>query len=196
MHYIRHNDTGLVGVGPFVDVTDGATMETGILLSTADSADARLGDDTVVDISGYTWAAITGMDGYYNLTLQTGISDTVGPMIINVADVSVSLPVRMDFTVVEETVYDALFASGAAGFLATSTLTIAEQAQGAPPLAPTAEEILSYLYTEWVRNKLVTDTSGTDFKSIFADNGTTVLYKKSLADASSVFTQGEAVTGP
>ena len=63
---IRQNATHKVIVGPFVDVTDGATKETGVLLSTADQAEALQHDDTsIVDISGYTWAAITTMTGYY-----------------------------------------------------------------------------------------------------------------------------------
>lgn len=194
--FIRQNDTGKIGIGPSVSISDGFTLDVSLLLSTADSARARLGDDTTVDISGYTWAAVTSMDGYFDLTLQTGITDTVGPMDILIEDVSLCLPISMRFYVVEETVYDALYATSAAGFLATSTLTVAEQSQGAPPSAPTAEEILSYLYTEWVRNKIVTDTSGTDFKKVFADNGTTVLYKKSLADSASILTVGEAETGP
>ena len=194
--FIRQNDTGKIGVGPAVSISDGYTVVTTLALATADSAKARLGDDTVVDISGYTWAAVTGMDGYYDLTLQTGVTDTVGPLDILIEDVSLCLPISMRFYVLEETVYDAMFATSAAGFLATSTLTISEPSQGAPTSTPTAEQILSYLYTEWVRNKIVTDTSGTDFKKVYADDGTTVLYKKSIADSASVFTLGEAETGP
>lgn len=194
--FIRQNDTGKIGIGPAVVIGDGYTLSTGLLLSTADSARVRLGDDTTVDISGYTWAAVTNMDGYYDLTLQTGITDTVGPFDVLIEDVSLILPIAMRFYVVEEAVYDALYATSSAGWLSTTTLTIAEQSQGAPPAAPTAEEILSYMYTELVRNKIIVDTSGTDFKKVFADNGSTVLYKKSLADAASILTVGEAETGP
>lgn len=194
--FIRQNDTGKIGIGPAVSISDGYTAVTTLALSTADSARARLGDDTTVDISGYTWAATASMDGCYDLTLQTGVTDTCGPLDIMIEDVSLCLPIYQRFYVVEETVYDALFATSAAGFLATSTLTISEPSQGAPPATPTAEEILNYLYIEWVRNKVVTDTSGTDFKYIYADDTTTVLYKKSLADSASVLTVGEAQTGP
>ncbi len=195
MQFIRQNDTGKIGIGPFVDKDDGLTMEESITLSGADSAAARLGDDSVVDISGYTWAAITGMDGMYDLTMQTGMTDTVGPMLIVVEDVSICLPVKNEFMVVEEAVYDALYASGAAGFLATATLTIAEQSQGAPPAAPTAEEILSYFYMGYVRNKVIIDTDALNQKIIYADDGTTKVYTKALSDASSVTTVAEAITG-
>lgn len=114
MRFIRQNATHKVVIGPFVDVGDGFTPETAVTLSGADEAEAiRHDGTTVVSISGYTWAAITTMDGYYNLTLQSGITDTVGHLVIAVHDDDVCLPVRAEFTVVEEAVYDALFASAA-----------------------------------------------------------------------------------
>lgn len=193
MRFIRQNATHKVICGPFVDVTDGATKETGLLLSTADQAEALRHDGTtVVDISGYTWAAITTMTGYYNLTLQSGISDTVGHLIIDIADVSLCLPRREEFTVLEETVYDAMFASSAAGFSATSTLTVSEQAQGAPPLAPTEQEILSYLYMRLIRNKCTTDSTD---HIVFADNGSTQVFKCAITDSGGTFTEAEAVSG-
>lgn len=125
MMFIRQGATHKVVVGPFVDKDDGLTPETGITLSGADEAEAILHDNgTVVDISGYTWAAITTADGYYHLTLQSGISGTVGHLTIVVNDDSVCLPVRMDFTVLEEAAYDLMYASGATGVpsdMATAT---------------------------------------------------------------------------
>ena len=112
MKFIRQGATHKVVIGPFVDVTDGATMETGVTLAGADQAAAILHDNgTVVDISGYTWAAITGADGYYHLTLQSGITNTIGHLEIVVSDVSVCLPVTKDFTVLDPDAYDALFSS-------------------------------------------------------------------------------------
>lgn len=109
--FIRQNDTGQIGIGPAVVIGDGYTVTTSLTLSGADSARARLGDDTTVDISGYTWAAITNMDGYYNLTLQTGITDTVGPLDILIEDVSLCLPIAMRFFIMDSVSYDALFAA-------------------------------------------------------------------------------------
>lgn len=193
MRFIRQNATHKVICGPFVDVLDGATKETGLLLSTADQAEALKHDGTaVVDISGYTWAAITTMTGYYNLTLQAAISDTVGHLILDIADVSLCLPRREEFTVLEETAYDAMFAVSAAGFSATSTITVGEQAQGAPPLAPTEQQILSYLYMRLIRNKKTTDSTD---HIIFADNGTTQVFKVGITDSAGTFTEAEAVTG-
>ena len=75
------------------------------------------------------------------------------------------------------------------------TDTVTEQSQGAPPAAPTLEQILSYLYTEYVRNKVVVDTNAANQKQVFADDGSTILYEKNLSNASNVTTIDEAQTG-
>jgi len=106
---IRQNSTDKVSIGPAVVIGDGFTLNTALLLSTADSAKAKLGDDSVVDISGYTWAATTSMDGEFDLTLQTGISDTVGPMTILIEDVSLVLPIREKFYVYDPLAFDTLY---------------------------------------------------------------------------------------
>ena len=107
---IRQNSTDKVSIGPAVSISDGFTLNTSLTLSGADSARAKLGDNSTVDISGYTWAATTNMDGEFDLTLQTGISDTIGPMTILIEDVSLILPIRETFYVYDPAVYDALFA--------------------------------------------------------------------------------------
>ena len=73
MQFIRQNATHKVVIGPVVAVGDGYTPVTNLAVSSADEAEAILHDNgTVVDISGYTFAAITTADGYYHLTLQSG----------------------------------------------------------------------------------------------------------------------------
>jgi hypothetical protein len=122
MFFIRQNATHKVVLGPAVAVGDGFTPVTTLDVSTADEAEAILHDNaTVVDISAYTWAAITTADGYYHLTLQSGISGTVGHLTIVVNDDSLCLPLRADFTVLEEAVYDAMYATSAAGPLQATT---------------------------------------------------------------------------
>src|SRR5262245_21804101 len=102
---LRQSNQVIVQVGPFVDVTDGFTPETGVTLSGADEAQLlKANTTTTTDISGATWAAITGCDGYYGLTLTTSLTDTVGTLEIMVNDDSVCLPVKKSFQVVEEAV--------------------------------------------------------------------------------------------
>lgn len=110
---LRQSTERKVRVGPFVDATDGKTPETGITLGAADQAELLKADGAAtVDISGATWAAVTGCDGWYDLTLSTSHTDTVGELVVVVQDVSDCLPVHKTFQVVEEAIYDALYASG------------------------------------------------------------------------------------
>ena len=122
MFLIRQNATHFIPIGPFVAVGDGFTPVTNLDMNVADAAYAILHDNgTVVDISGYSLNAIANADGYYHLSLQAAISSTVGHMVIVINDDSLCLPVRADFTVVEEAVYDSLYAASAAGPLQSTT---------------------------------------------------------------------------
>lgn len=113
---IRQGATHKIVLGPAVAVGDGFTPITTLDVSTSDEAEAILHDNgTVVDISGYTWAAITTADGYYHLTLQSGISGTVGHLTVVVNDDSLCLPVKGDFVVLDTVAYDALYKDGATG---------------------------------------------------------------------------------
>ena len=189
--FIRQNDTGKIGISVFVDVTDGATAETGVTLSGADSASARLGDDSVVDISGYTWAAISGADGSYDLTLQTGITDTVGPLDILIEDVSVCLPVYQRFYVIEEAVYDALYAASSLGFQGTPTIAVPSNTTK-PPLNPTMEEAVMYLYTRLIYGKITIDATE---EIVFAADESTELYTKAITDSGGTVTYAESAAG-
>ena len=111
---LRQSTQRVVRIGPFVDVGDGFTPETGVAVSTADEAEAlKAAGAATADISGATWAAISSCDGWYDLTLTTSHTDTVGDLTIVVQDDSVCLPVHVNFTVLEEAVYDFLYVAGA-----------------------------------------------------------------------------------
>lgn len=99
-----------VRVGPFVDVTDGYTPETGITLSGADEAELLKADGAAtVDISGATWSAVSGSDGWYDLTLTTSHTDTLGELVVVVQDDSTCLPVFMRFSVVTDNWWDSKY---------------------------------------------------------------------------------------
>lgn len=116
MQVLRQSTQIIVRMGPFMDATDGVTPETGITLGAADQAEAlKAAGAATVDISGATFAAVTGCDGWYDLTLTTGFTDTVGTLEIVIQDSSVTLGVFKQFQVIEEAVYDAMYASTAAG---------------------------------------------------------------------------------
>lgn len=109
MIFLRQSTERLVRVGPFVDAGDGVTPETGVTLGAADQAELLKSTGATVDISGATFAAITGVDGWYNLTLTTSHTDTLGPFTVVIQDASVCLPVFMEGMVVSANVWDSLF---------------------------------------------------------------------------------------
>lgn len=113
---LRQSTEVIVVIGPFVDVTDGFTPETGVTLSGADEAEVlKANTGTTTSIAAATWAAITGCDGWYALTLTTSLTDTVGALTVMVNDDSVCLPVFARFQVVEEAVYDRDYKAAATG---------------------------------------------------------------------------------
>lgn len=100
-----------VHIGPFVDVGDGFTPETGVTLAAADEAEIlKHGATTTTDISGNTMTAIANCDGWYYLTLTTTDTNTLGCLEVIIHDDSVCLPVYAKFMVVPANVYDSLVA--------------------------------------------------------------------------------------
>jgi len=117
MQILRQSTEIEVRVGPFMDATDGVTPETGVTLGAADQAELlKTNGAATVDISGATWGQVTGCNGWYDLTLTDSHTDTVGLLTVVVQDADVCLPVFMHFMVIEEAVFDALFAASAAGY--------------------------------------------------------------------------------
>lgn len=111
---LRQSTQVVVRIGPFVDVADGFTPETGVTLSGADEAELlKAAGAATVSIAGNTFAAITGADGWYDLTLSTTDTNTIGTLDVVVNDDSVCLPVFSRFQVIEEAAYDTIYAASA-----------------------------------------------------------------------------------
>jgi hypothetical protein len=108
---LRQSTAVDVLIGPFVDLTDGATAEEGesptVLLSKNGQALGAKSDITV---------PVHDDAGYYNCEFDTTDTNTVGTLILIVEKSATALPVRHEFQVLEEAVYDALFAASAAGY--------------------------------------------------------------------------------
>jgi hypothetical protein len=128
MQYLRQSTASQsVLIGPFVDSTDGVTAETGL---TINAADIRL------SANGGNMAAKNSLGGthdeagWYTITLDATDTATVGRLQLSVA-VSGALPVFAEFQVLEEAVYDALFASGATGLLPANVTQVAGQTASA-----------------------------------------------------------------
>jgi len=133
--YLRANTEVKVVIGPFVDVGDGFTPETGVTLSGADEAEImKHNASAVTSISAATWAAIASMDGYYNLTITTSLSDTEGLLTVVVQDDSVCLPVRNTFMVLSEAAWDSMFVAKDDGYMDVNVKAISEDTTAADNL--------------------------------------------------------------
>lgn len=136
MQFLKQSTGVDVRLGPFVDATDGVTPETGVTLGAADQAEVlKHNGAATVDISAATFAAVTGCDGWYDLTLTTSHTDTLGLLEIVVQDSSVCLPVFARFMVVPANIYDSLI--GGSDYLLVdiqeiNSVTVAGDGSGTP----------------------------------------------------------------
>jgi len=110
MRFLKESTSVVVCIGPFLDKTDGVTPETGV---TGSPEVCKAGGTTFTAVTD-TVTAIAGGDGYYEVTLDTDETDTVGPLLLQMTDATTHLPVWHEFQVIETAIYDAFFASGAA----------------------------------------------------------------------------------
>lgn len=100
-------------LGPFVDSADGNTAETALSIANTDIKLFKEGATTLADKNSGGATHIS--NGYYYAVLDATDTGTVGQLEVNVK-VAGALAVRREFQVVKEAVYDALFASSAAGY--------------------------------------------------------------------------------
>ena len=103
-----------VSIGPFLDRTDFVTAENALTIANTDIKLKKNGGASASKNSG--GASADGTNGMYHCTFDATDSATVGQVQVTV-DVAGALPWHGYFVVLEEPVYDAMFASGALGFL-------------------------------------------------------------------------------
>jgi hypothetical protein len=99
-------------LGPFVDETDFKTAETGLTIANTDIKLVVNGGASANKNSG---GGTHRVNGVYGVTFDATDTATVGEMEVSVV-VAGALPVFDKFFVIEEAVYDALFAASAAGY--------------------------------------------------------------------------------
>ena len=104
-NWLRQSTAVDIGIGPFVDSTDGVTAETALTLS---QADFRLKKN------GGAWAqknqastATHEENGWYEASLDTTDTNTLGILIVAVNETG-ALPVWKEYLVVPANVYDSL----------------------------------------------------------------------------------------
>lgn len=110
-------------LGPFVDSTDGVTAETGLTIANTDIKIFKAGATTLANKNSGGATHISA--GNYYAVLDATDTDTVGSGAI-VVQVSGALAFRMPFTVLEEAVFDALYAASAPGYVANAPVNVAQ----------------------------------------------------------------------
>ena len=114
MPFLRQSTTQVIRFGPCLDKTDGVTEETALTLA---QADMRLSKDGgAFAQKSAAGNATHDSDGWYDTTLSTTDTATVGELIFNAHQPANMLPVWVHYWVLEESIYDALFGASAAGF--------------------------------------------------------------------------------
>jgi hypothetical protein len=110
MPYLRQSTSQVVEFGPFVDVGDGVTLETG-LATAMDNATTgvRLTKDgaAFADRNDATAPAYDAM-GCYRITLSATDTNTVGILRMIFEEAATCLPHWQDFDVLDANAYDAL----------------------------------------------------------------------------------------
>lgn len=110
MRILKKSTAVVVTLGPFVDATDGFTLETALSASTNDVELYKAGGTSPVDISAQTWTHRG--NGVYTIALLAADVDTAGPLLISV-QISGARPVSHEFNVLVDTAYDALVSGSA-----------------------------------------------------------------------------------
>jgi len=135
MRELEANTQVKVRIGPVVDVTDAVTPVTTLNLGTADEAELLKHDGAAtVDISGNTFAAVTGSDGWYDLTLTAGNLDTEGDLTVVIQDDNVCMPVYAHFEVVSQAYYQSKYGAKDTGYMDVNVKAISEDTAAADAL--------------------------------------------------------------
>jgi hypothetical protein len=118
MSILRQSTAVTIKLGPFLDDTTGKDAEDGLTLQKADVRLSKNGGDMAACATdqgvGDAGAAHDEL-GYYDIALGTADTDTCGRLKVMVHEAG-ALPVWLEYQVIEEPIYDALFAASAAGF--------------------------------------------------------------------------------
>lgn len=107
---------------PFLDSTDYQTAETAL---TINNTDVKLIVNGGASANKNSGGGTHRANGVYGLTFDATDTATVGEMEVSIV-VAGALPVFMKFWVLEEAVYDALFAASAPGYVSNAPVNVAQ----------------------------------------------------------------------
>src|SRR3990172_2071678 len=111
--WLKQSTSVVISFGPFVDKTDGVTLEVG-LVSALDHGTTGIKLSKNGGALTIRNAAVTATTydayGNYLVTLDTTDTNTVGTLRMQFEEAATCLPVWQDIQIVEEAIYDSLFA--------------------------------------------------------------------------------------
>ncbi len=163
MSFLKQATSQAVRFGPFVDDGDFKTSEISLTIAQADMQLSK--DGAAFAQKNAVGNATHDTDGWYSTTLDATDTATVGELILQVAGVTGALPVWVRWYVLEEAIYDALYAASAAGFDASGRVDVGSwlgTAAATPTIAGVPEVDLTHIGGD--------AQSATDLKD-FADAG-------------------------
>lgn len=112
MIYLKQSTAATIKLGPFVDSGDGVTAETGLTIQKADVRLSKNGGNmaaAAADQGESDAGAAHDELGYYDISLGTGDTDTLGRLKVMVSE-SGALPVWAEYEVVPANVFDSIVA--------------------------------------------------------------------------------------
>jgi hypothetical protein len=138
MNFLRQSTAVDIGLGPFVDATDGVTAETALTIS---QADVRLKKNNGAWAQANESTSATHEEnGWYEKPLDATDTNTVGILLVAVNE-SGALPVWREFQVVEEAVYDRDYAAAGTGIVGTAQTGDSFARLGAPAGASVSADV-------------------------------------------------------
>ncbi len=135
-------------LGPFIDDTDFVTPETGLTIA---NTDIKLVANGAASANKNSGGATHRVNGIYGVTFDATDTAAVGELEVSV-NVSGALIVFDTFTVVEEVVYDALYAASATGVPTgneNADALLARNVAGGSSSGRLVKEALYFLRNKW-----------------------------------------------
>lgn len=111
VQWLKQSTQVIIRIGPLLDKSDAITPEVDFDVSGSDECELLKHTGAVVDMSGVALADIADCNGWYNLTLTTSHTDTLGTLVYVLHDDSICLPIWKEWMVVPANVWDSIFGS-------------------------------------------------------------------------------------
>jgi len=146
MLFLKQSTEVIVQFGPFVDKTDGVTLETGLAASMdVSTTGIRLSKNgaTLADRASPS-APVHDAMGFYRITLNTVDTGTLGTLVMVFEEAATTLPGWSEFMVMPANVWDSLFGADTLQTDVTEVSGVAEDLPTATALAAlqtTADDI-------------------------------------------------------